>query len=285
MKSEKSSITAVGIALMRAIESSKPENERICFDPFARSFVNNITYLFSKWMISSGLYEKFSHGALAFVTARERYIDDFLKKCLLQDFDQIVILGAGFDTRAYRIDGIEKTQVFEVDHPATQKVKLQKLKNIINPLPKNVMFVSVDFNTQNLRERLLQNGYLENKKTLFIWQGVTVYLNPEGVDSTLSFIADHSSSGSAVIFDYYYRETLQDKDNVHVKSIHRSAKWTGENYIFGIEEGTIDQFLADRGFRDIHNASIDELKRLYFKGVNAKRIMLPGLAIAYAYVK
>jgi methyltransferase (TIGR00027 family) len=101
-------------------------------------------------VIDSGINERMSRGALAFITARERYIDDFLTACLSEGLDQVVILGAGFDTRAYRIAGIEKTRVFEVDQPATQEVKLKRLKKVIDSLPSHVTFVLVDFNTQAL---------------------------------------------------------------------------------------------------------------------------------------
>jgi methyltransferase (TIGR00027 family) len=122
------------MALVRAIEASRPAGQRICYDPIARSLVPSFSFTMSKLVIDSGLYARISQGALEFITARERYIDDFLKACLSEGLDQVVILGAGFDTRAYRIAGIEKTRVFEIDHPATQAVKLQRLKKVIDPL-------------------------------------------------------------------------------------------------------------------------------------------------------
>lgn len=93
---------------MRAIEASRPEGARICYDPIARSLVNGFSFTMSKLVIDSGLYARLSDGAIEFITARERYIDDFLKACLSEGLDQVVILGAGFDTRAYRIAGIEQ---------------------------------------------------------------------------------------------------------------------------------------------------------------------------------
>jgi methyltransferase (TIGR00027 family) len=98
----------------------------------------------SKLFVNTGLYDRIAKGVVGFIIARERYIDDYLITCLQQGFNQIVILGAGFDTRAYRINGIDKTKVFEVEHPATQMVKLEKLQKIIAPLPDRVTFVPVD---------------------------------------------------------------------------------------------------------------------------------------------
>lgn len=284
MKKNKSSSTAEGIALLRAIEAQRPEDERICYDPIARSLVNGISFTLSKLVVNSGIYERIGRGAMAFVTARERYIDDFLIVSLSEGFDQVVILGAGFDTRAYRIAGIEKTQVFEIDHPDTQAVKLKRLKKVINPLPDHVTFIPVDFNTQTLKERLFNSGYNEQGKTLFIWQGVTVYLTPEGVDSTLAFIANHSGLDSAVIFDYFYTETLRDTQRNFVKTMRRTSRVTGEEYIFGIDQGQVETFLIQRGFHDIRNKTPEDLKQLYFTGPNAGRTITKGIAIVSARV-
>jgi methyltransferase (TIGR00027 family) len=284
MKKGKSSKTAEGIALIRAIEASKPKAQRISYDPFARSFVHPLSYFISKWIVSTGIYEKIGKGAFAFITARERYIDDYLIHCLKEGFEQIVILGAGYDTRAYRIKGIEKTKVFEVDHPATQMMKRKKLRKVIHPLPDHVTFVPVDFDTQVLSEQLFHNGYQKDKKTLFIWQGVTVYLKPEGIENTLSFMTKHATSGSAVIFDYYYKETLEDTNRTDVRNMQRTAKITGENYLFGVEEGKIETFLKDRGFENIHDASSHELKQRYFTGANSHRTVAQGLAIVSANI-
>ena len=286
MKKNQSSRSAEGVAALRAIESQKPESKRICYDPFADMLIpHSISFSISKFIITSGMYERMVPGAMAFVTGRERYIDDFLKTCLNEGLDQVVILGAGFDTRAYRIEGIGKTRVFEIDHPSTQEVKLARLKKAINSLPDYVIFIPVDFNTQELGERLLSSGFDEQGKTLFIWQGVTYFLTPEGVDGTLSFIANHSGPGSSVIFDYFYNETLHDTSNRYVKMMHRASKMTGEAYIFGIDQGQTKPFLEQRGFNDIQDVRLEDIKRMYFTGPNAERIMPAGIAIVSAKVK
>lgn len=279
MKQKQSSRTAEGMAIMRAIEAAKPEGERLCYDPFARSPINGFSFLMSKLTIASGLYGLFFPGAAEFVLVRERYIDDFLQERLREGLDQVVILGAGFDTRAYRIAGIEKTRVFEVDHPATQADKLQRLQKVVNPLPAHVSFVAVDFNSQTLADRLRASGYDEDGETLFIWQGVTMYLTPKGVDGTLAFIAGRSGPGSAVIFDYFYTETLR-----RMKATKGILRLIGERLTFGIDEGQIVSFLSRRGCREVHSADGDELSRLYLTGPNVGRPISPGVAIASARV-
>ena len=271
---------------MRALESQKPENERICYDPYAQSLVSGgIMYALFKFIINTNYYDRLSNGAKAFIAGRERFIDDYIKTGLREGLDQVVILGAGFDTRGYRIPGIEKARVFEIDHPDTQAVKLERLKKVIDPLPDYVTFIPVDFNTQQLSERLQSSGYSEHGKTLFIWQGVTYFLSSKGVDTTLSFIANHSGAGSTVIFDYFYNETLRDPNRNDVKGMQRTAKLAGEEYMFGIDKGQIEPFLSQRGFCDIRNTELEDIKHLYFTGPNAGRLMATGIAIVSAKVK
>jgi len=282
MAENKASLSAGGVALLRAIETEKPEAERICSDPIASAMLprySKFTLWLFKGIINSAFYDRLSSGAVGYIVLRERYIDDFLKASLGEGLAQVVILGAGFDTRPYRTPGIEKTRVFEIDQPATQADKLERLKKVIDPLPSNVIFLPVDFNTQTLVERLPASGYNEQAKTLFIWQGVTYFLTAEGIDSTLAFIANHSGPGSMVIFDYMYTETLQSK------RMQQAAKTSGEPYIFGIDANKIELFLAQRGFQDIQSKDLEELKRVYFIGKNAGRRVPPGIAIASARVK
>jgi methyltransferase (TIGR00027 family) len=279
----RSSKSAAGVALIRAIETEKPESERICFDPYARTFATQgILAALAKPLIKSKFYERLSQGAMAFIVVRERYIDDCLAKALGDRLEQVVILGAGFDTRAYRVPGIEKTRVFEIDHPATQAEKAAKLKSLADPLPSHVTMLPVDFDTQALDQQLLTigHGYDERAKTFFIWQGVTYFLTAAGVDKTLAFIAQHSGAGSAVIFDYFHNEKLRDE----AKALARAAKVSGEPYVFGIDRGTVESFLIQRGFRDVHDATLEDLKQRYFTGPNAARVVPSGIGIVYATV-
>jgi methyltransferase (TIGR00027 family) len=102
MRKNQSSLTATGIAITRAVESEKPADERICFDPYARQFVQAWMYCLLGFFIKSGYAELRGPGVNGFLMARERYIDDVLQKFLNEGLLQLVILGAGYDSRAYR---------------------------------------------------------------------------------------------------------------------------------------------------------------------------------------
>ncbi|MCX6047861.1 MAG: SAM-dependent methyltransferase, partial [Chloroflexi bacterium] len=86
------------------------------------------------------------------------------------------------------------------------------------------------------------------------------------------------------IFDYYYNELLRDTSRSEVKMMMRTARVTGEHYLFGIDQGQIEPFLTQRGFHDVRNAEAPDFKRLYFTGPNANRVLPDGIAIASARV-
>ncbi len=286
MRKDRASLTAWGIAAGRAIESEKPVEERITYDPYARQFVGGWLYPFMAFFVKTGYAELRGPGTFGFLMARERYIDDTLQHFIDLGLQQLVILGAGYDSRAYRFEGLKKgVKVFEVDHPATQADKVEKLKQILGKVPEYVTFVPIDFNTQSLADRLYANGYDRNLKTLFIWQGVSMYLTPEAVDNTLTFVSKNSASGSAIVFDYIYQEVVNGVyKHGEVANMRRYRFMTGEGLTFGIPEGSIQDFLMARGFSEVQDASSVEMKNMYFHGKNANRKVVPGYGIATAII-
>jgi methyltransferase (TIGR00027 family) len=287
MRKNQTSITAMGIAVLRAVESEKPEGERICFDPYARRFLPGWFYHMTRFFIRSGYAEWRGRGLLGFLTARERYIDDYLAECLKQGFDQLVTLGAGFDSRAYRFEALkDPIRVFEVDHPATQQAKLDTVRKIFGSLPAHVRYVPIDFNEQTLEDCLAAHGYDPEGNTVFLWQGVTYYLEPTAIDQTLHFIAKYSGPGSSVIFDYI-DNTLLTRPTRHgeVKGMKRYRGMTGEDLRFGIPIEQIETYLSLRGFGQIVNIRSEDLKALYFRGKNQSRNVISGYAIVSATVK
>ena len=286
MRKNQTSMTAIGIAILRGIESEKPEGERLCHDPFARKFVNGALYNLIRFFDRMGYSEKKGPGVVGFLAARERHIDEFLKAQIQVGVEQVVILGAGLDARAYRFDELKRIRVFEVDHPASQASKMEKVKRVLGELPAHVTYIPIDFNVQTLEKRLPESGYDASRKTLFIWQGVTQYLTPEAVDSTLAFIAQHSPSGSSVIFDYMYPTLLDGTIKRGEVANMRSRRWaSGEMLVFGIPDGQITAFLEQRGFSDVQDADSKLLHDTYFHGANASRAVAYGYAIASAIIK
>ncbi|MCP4719619.1 MAG: class I SAM-dependent methyltransferase [Desulfobacteraceae bacterium] len=291
MKHDKSSRTAMGIAACRAGESAKPENERICYDPYAGYFLPWYFHAFRRipFVLSHRrkIWRKRSPGMLEAIVARVKYMDDFLLKCIDNGLEQLVSLGAGFDTRPYRIDALKSgIQIFEVDHPATQKVKKKKLKKIFGSVPGHVKFVSVRFNSQVLGERLRDKGYDKSLKSLFIWEGVVMYLTPQAVDNTLSFVRKNSGPGSWIVFDYIPDSVVSGPDApVEGRFLKKNVKQKGEKLVFAVEPYQIEKFLLNRGFINIVNLNAQDLRTRYFKGGNSNRKISRVLNFVHAVVK
>jgi methyltransferase (TIGR00027 family) len=287
VRNSQSSMTAIGIAIVRAIESEKPEADRICYDPYARQFVNGALYHFVKFFDRLGYSERKGPGVMGFLTVRDRHIDEYLKTSLANGVQQVVVLGAGYDARAYRFEEFKRAvKVFEVDHPATQQAKMKRLQKVFGAVPSHVTYVPIDFNTQTLAERLPECGYDERATTLFIWQGVTQYLSLEVVESTLAFVVNHSGPGSSIIFDYMYTSLLDGTvQRGEVNKMRRDRWLSNEVLAFGLPEGTIAAFLEQHGFTQVHDANYKYLHETYFTGVNARRTVADGYAIVSAVVK
>jgi methyltransferase (TIGR00027 family) len=286
MRKNQTSLTALGIAVLRAVESEKAEGERICYDPYARFFVPGWFYAMMRFFIRSGYAEWRGRGVIGFLAARERYIDDSLARWIEEGFDQLVILGAGYDSRAYRLSGLSRPRrVFEVDHPLTQAAKLAGVRKIFGRLPEHVRYVAIDFNQQSLGNCLAEHGYDPQAKTVFVWQGVTYYLDAEAVFSTLTFIADHAGAGSRVTFDFI-DERLLWKATGHneVINMHRYRGVSGEEMRFGFPISEIETFMERRGFQQVEIIRSEELKDIYFGGKNLARKVMAGYAIVSAVV-
>jgi methyltransferase (TIGR00027 family) len=283
---------AEGITLHRVDESNKSEEERIFYDPYAVNFVNPAILEFAakypeQAKAAVEQMERLFPGLGNSIRARVRYFDDFVRVAVDEELRQLVILGAGYDTRAYRIEGLkEKVMVFEVDHPDTQSVKIEKVKEIFGSLPEHVIYVPVDFETDNFGERLAAQGYDRSLKTLFLLEGLIMYIPPEAVDETLSFIAKNSGKDSTILFDYYPESVVDDTCESEVgKNIRNYTKQQGEPLQFGIREGTVEAFLAERGFSRVQSVTAEEYKKMYFHGINKDREVCSLLSFAHAVVQ
>jgi methyltransferase (TIGR00027 family) len=278
MKRARASQTAMGTAALRALESEQPATERMCDDPYARQFIPAWFYLQVK--LFARLTPQRAQRALTFVVGRCRYIDEYLQECLHAGTAQVVVLGAGLDSRAYRGElRTRAIRTFEVDHPATQASKIARVRRIFGTLPAHVVYVALDFNRETL-DRLLVSGFDQSLKTLFIWEGVTLYLEQEAIDATLAWIRLHACPSSALIFDYQDTSTLTRR--------HRGYallnRLTGEKRILGIEPGQIDPFLRERGFTQVVNAPAEQLEHQYCTGPNQGRRMARYYSIVHAEV-
>ena len=227
--------------------------------PLLPKFALNIAplrKLLMRKMFPPGIYE--------YVLARTKVIDAAFIDALEAGFTQIVLLGAGFDTRALRFAGRNRgTKVFELDVATTQQPKIAILQRKKVLLPDELVFVPIDFEKEDLFTTLSNAGYQPGQRSLFLWEGVTMYLTAEAVDGALSFIRTCSAPGSRVAFDYVYASVLR-RENCYFgeQGIFETVNKTGEGWIFGLEEGAIQSFLVERGFNILAHYTPQDLEKM-----------------------
>lgn len=218
-------------------------------------------------------------------TARTKHIDAVLKQEGANGIKQVVNLGVGYDTRAYRFHKtMPNVKFFELDMPVLIARKKEIVAKIFGAQPSYVIYVPIDFEKQSLKDALTKAGYDKTKKTLYIWEGVTFYLTKDAVDGTLKFIAEESAAGSSVVFEYLTKSfidqiTSEPPPSAFTRGLAMLTFGTstppgqniyaanvamqGEPWIYGIDPGTIKDFLKDRGLRLLTDIGSDEMAKMY----------------------
>jgi methyltransferase (TIGR00027 family) len=224
-------------------------------------------------------------GATDTVVSRIRFVDDCLNACIKEGIEQLVILGAGYDSRAYRFNELKSKRVFEVDHPNTQRLKKKKVTKIFGCLPSYVKFVPVDFEKEKLMPKLSAAGYRINLKTLFIWEGVCKYLTPNAVNELLSVVSGNSCKGSSIVFDYLFQSMVDRSSGSKLaeKALDFQAK-KGEPFIFGLPEKNPEHLIMSRGFTSVKNFTAAKIKRMYFSGMARAKNLHPFWGIIHATI-
>jgi methyltransferase (TIGR00027 family) len=228
-----------------------------CFIKYVFFFIPFFRKLLMKTLFPPGIYE--------YTLARTKLFDEIFQQALKHRFLQVVLLGAGFDTRALRFQNENKgTTIFELDAPITQQTKRDILRRKHVLIPETLTFVPIDFNKEQLAEVLGTAGYQQHQSTLFLWEGVTMYLTSAAVDSTLAFIRDSTAEGGLVTFDYVYASVLRGENTLYgEQNIAKTVSRVGEGWNFGIEDGEIESFLMHRGFTLVSHHTPAELEKQY----------------------
>lgn len=211
--------------------------------------------------------EQSDPGNYGFMVARLHHMDDVVRREAAEGLDQLVILGAGYDTRAYRMrDDLAGVRVFEVDHPATSQDKRARLKRALGAVPEDVTYVEVDFNRQNLLERLADHGHDDSARTLFVLSGVSMYLPEASVRELFSQVATHSSPRTSILFDYFFADAMTSPERYYGARewIARVTK-IGEEPKFGISMEEIGAVLESHGLRLVSQSDMTELAERHLR--------------------
>jgi methyltransferase (TIGR00027 family) len=290
MLPETVSRTALGTTVGRALESYRHKRDRLFEDPLAMGFLpptyRAMVCLLRVPILGTvllALRERQVPGVMGNLLCRTRFIDDKFRSALANGIEQIAILGAGFDSRAYRISGVDQTRVFEVDHAATQAWKRKRIKRMHKELPSNVTLVPVDLERQELGEALSAAGFQIGPNTLFIWEGVTQYIKAESVDSTFQYISRAVGVGGRVVFTYVNRGLIDGSVQMDgARRLMSEVERQGEPWVFGIQPSGLNQYLAERGLSLIEDVGADDYRTRYLDPVGRKMNLFEGERVAMA---
>jgi methyltransferase (TIGR00027 family) len=260
--------TAEGMAVLRALEQHQPAARRILNDPYAKEFIFNpafrllISVPWHAWGVSF-LLKFWAPGGQELLTIRARLVDELAVEQARQGIDQIVLLGAGFDTLAWRQgETLRHVTIFEVDHPATQQAKRKVGERI--GLPDNLRFVAVDFECDDFAEKLRAAGFDPARPSFFIWAGVSYYLTAQAVADTLTKIAALSQPGTKLVWDYMLADIVDGSSrNLEALDKARRAARLGEPWLFGLQPERLSEYLAPFGLRVVKDYEAAELRARY----------------------
>jgi methyltransferase (TIGR00027 family) len=222
-------------------------------------------------------------GNITSMMVRTRFIDDCLWRAIAAGATQVVVLGAGFDTRAYRVTNtLPDVHVFEVDRAETQAMKRRRVDEALGGPPANLTYVAIDFVREDLSEVLARHGHDRAQKTFFIWEGVTRYLPEADVRKTFAFMASHAP-GSAVVFDFVYQSMVDMIAATDMSRVPEMAKqWVqdfvdllkDEPWVFGFPSNTERAYIEELGFevRELLAIGGEEAGKRYLTRADGTRL-------------
>ena len=270
--------TAQGVAKQRLIETIAGPEKSVINDPYADKFVigSGVIKLMGH-RLNVWLSSKLAPGFHEHLISRTRFIDDLIEKSAKEGIEQYVILGAGYDSRANRLNLTPSLKIFEVDQPEVSDIKLSKLPKDL-PNLENITYVNVDFSYQSLSEQLLTAGFDQTKSTIFTLEGVSQYITKEAVSSTIQELSSITKDARSIFFMSYVDELL-NKDpaacfgkgypNPSKKAnlIQTLSAKVGEPWISFYRDEEIESILAENGYSMKENVTLEDLNSLYFSPV------------------
>ena len=248
--------TAQFMALFRALESARSPERRLFHDPLARTLlppvlrtVAHLAQLPVAGRLVPLIIDRRWPGARTSAVARTSAIDALVAAALRDGVDQVVLLGAGFDARAVRLAGLDRAHVIEVDRPAMVAVTRERVGRAHGSLPAHVTYAAADFERAPLAAVLADAGFDRSRPAFFVWEGVSHYLDAEGVDATLRTVAA-SARGTRLAMTYVHRGAIDgSKPFDGMRALRGTLERAGERWTFGLDPDELVDYLGERGLR------------------------------------
>lgn len=235
--------------MLRAVHQTSDSDPKILVDPISVALAKQFEGT-PAWTAFRDLSKSFLRMTRSALVLRNRFAEDALERASGKGECQYVILGAGFDTFAYRQPAwAERVSIFEVDHPATQEQKSDILSRCGYTPPGNLHLCGVDFEHMSLEEGLAQAGCNPDVPSVFCWLGVTQYLTESAIRSTLEFVQSHAESSSVIFSFLPPDDELEEEDCGLLAEIHRLASARGEPFLSRFSPQPLLQLLDQIGFR------------------------------------
>jgi len=276
--------TAFGPMVLAAIEQNEPPGRRLVDDDLAELFLPAALRLLvraTRWGPARRLMIRGSEytgpGMWVNMACRKHFIDDKLEAAL-EDIDAVVILGAGLDTRAYRLNRKARIPVFEVDQPVNIALKAKTVRRVLGGSPLSVRLVALDFERDDLLTSLAEHGYHTDYRTFFICEGVTQYLTEAGVRRTLEGLRA-AAPGSRLVFTHVRRDFIDGTNRYGARTLYRNTRERHQLWHFGLEPDEVAGFIAEYGWRLVEQAGPDEFVERYAKPAGRN---LPGSGLEWS---
>jgi methyltransferase (TIGR00027 family) len=205
-------------------------------------------------------------GGWASFLCRKRYIDDQLRTAVAKGVDAVVILGAGYDTRAFRLPELAGIPVCEVDLPSNTKRKAAALHRTFGRVPPDVTLLPVDFETDDLADSLARAGFGTQRRTFYVWEAVTQYLTEPAVRRTLACLA-HSAPGSGLAFTFVRKDFLTGEHTYGAEGARRQFVVENPLWRFGLYPDGVGPLLAEYGWRELDQVGPAEYADRYLRSI------------------
>lgn len=257
---------------MRAAGALQDDPATRCPDQMAAGFLGglNVTTL-AKHRTTRGLLLRSARrrrpGAYTHEMVRTKFIDETLLGEVAAGLDELILLGAGLDSRPYRLaEELRGVRAIEVDHPASQASKRARLRRLLGHEPEHVTFVGIDFTRDDLDAALAAAGHERSARTLFVWSGVSFYLPEQAVAEVLAWVAAHDSPRTSIVFDAFWAEAIDGSREYHgAHQLRKAAAARGEPLRWGIPEGRVGETLARFGLQAERTLTGEEGRTVYMK--------------------